>query len=81
MDQYSLHEFLIRRGSTVDSTPEFLSFHRTYSEKWGPIAELVLQLEVPPPSQSISFISTRIQKSYLHSFTQIFYFAAIVIDP
>lgn len=46
MDQYSLHEFLIRRGSTVDSTPEFLSFHRTYAKQWGPIAELVLQLEV-----------------------------------
>jgi len=45
LDTFSLHEFLIRRGETLDSTPEFLSFKRAYQSQWAAIADLIIQLE------------------------------------
>ncbi|GMH38300.1 hypothetical protein BSKO_06184 [Bryopsis sp. KO-2023] len=45
MDAHSLHQIMIRHGVTVDSTPEFLSFHRTYTRIWPYVADLLLQLE------------------------------------
>lgn len=42
LDTYSLHEFIIRNGVTVTSTPEFASFQRCYSHFWGAVlSELV----------------------------------------
>ena len=34
MDQHSLHEFLIRRGKVLSSTPEYESFRRAYVHIW-----------------------------------------------
>ena len=45
MDDHSLHEVLIRHGTTVDSTPEFESFNRKYLHIWPEIAGLILRLE------------------------------------
>lgn len=30
MDEYSLHNIIIRKGKCLDETPEFISFKRTY---------------------------------------------------
>lgn len=45
MDTFSLHHFIIRRGSTVQTTPEYLSFGRKYSSEWGAVLQLVHKLE------------------------------------
>ena len=46
MDDHSLHEFIIRRGKTLDTTPEFESYQRAYAAEWaGGVAPLVRQLE------------------------------------
>lgn len=45
MDEFSLHQFLIRRGKCLDDTPEFLSFKRTYISKWGSISYIIHLLE------------------------------------
>jgi hypothetical protein len=46
MDEHSLHEFIIRRGKTLDSTPEFESFRRAYASTWtNGVAPLVGHLE------------------------------------
>jgi hypothetical protein len=46
MDEHSLHEFIIRRGKTLDSTPEFESFRRAYAPTGANgVAPLVNQLE------------------------------------
>eukprot|EP00759_Apiculatamorpha_spiralis_P044356 PhF_6_TR41334/c0_g1_i1/m.62690 len=45
LDQYSLHEFIIRKGSTLANTPEFVSYRRSFQHCWGPIMDLVKQLE------------------------------------
>lgn len=45
MDDHSLHHIMIRRGTVVDTTPEFASFHRTYTDIWPPVADIILQLE------------------------------------
>jgi len=44
LDQYSLHQFIIRKGKVLD-TPEFVSFKRKYSELWGPISSILQLLE------------------------------------
>ena len=41
LDQFSLHEFLIRRGATLDTTPEFESFKRAYQPAWTLLADAV----------------------------------------
>jgi hypothetical protein len=46
MDTFSLHEFMIRKGAVIDSTPEFESYHRTYQPLWAVIQPLIQQLEV-----------------------------------
>ncbi|DBA72938.1 TPA: hypothetical protein ACH3X2_009891 [Trebouxia sp. C0005] len=45
MDSHSLHEFMIRYGQTLSSTPEFMSYQRVYAAVWPVLAELILQLE------------------------------------
>ena len=41
LDMYSLHQFLIRHGNTLESTPEFVSFRRKYSYMWGQIIVII----------------------------------------
>ncbi len=45
LDQYSLHQFIIRRGKVLDMTPEFQSFQRTHVADWGPITTVIKLLE------------------------------------
>lgn len=45
MDAYSLHQFMIRKGKTIDTTPEFLSYKRTYTSRWGEITIVIHALE------------------------------------
>ena len=45
MDTHSLHEFIIRYGQTLSTTPEFASYGRVYASLWPIIKQLVLQLE------------------------------------
>ena len=45
MDSHSLHEFMIRYGQTLNTTPEFMSYQRVYAAVWPVLAELILQLE------------------------------------
>ncbi|DBA85977.1 TPA: hypothetical protein ACH3X1_005515 [Trebouxia sp. C0004] len=45
MDSHSLHEFMIRYGQTLSSTPEFTSYQRVYAAVWPVLAELILHLE------------------------------------
>jgi hypothetical protein len=45
LDQYSLHQFIIRRGKVLDMTPEFQSFKRTHVAEWGEIITIVGLLE------------------------------------
>ena len=45
MDVYSLHQFIIRKGKSLDQTPEFISFKRTYINKWGAISYIIHLLE------------------------------------
>ena len=45
MDSHSLHEFLIRYGQTLDSTPESGSYRRVYAAVWPVVEELTKQLE------------------------------------
>lgn len=44
MDEFSLHQFIIRKGKTLD-TPEFQSFIRSQQGNWGRISELIHSLE------------------------------------
>ena len=41
LDQYSLHQFIIRRGKVLHMTPEFQSFKRTHVAEWGQITTIV----------------------------------------
>ena len=45
MDTFSLHHFIVRFGSTLDTTPEYISFQRKFQEHWGAIQQLVSKLE------------------------------------
>ena len=45
LDEYSLHQFMIRKGKVMDNTPEFISFKRKYLGKWGAISYIVHLLE------------------------------------
>ena len=45
LDTYSLHQFLIRHGKTLDTTPEFISFQRKNMDMWGSIAGVISALE------------------------------------
>ena len=35
LDQYSLHQFIIRKGKVLDVTPEFESFRRSHHGEWA----------------------------------------------
>lgn len=41
MDQFSLHQIIIRKGEILDTTPEFISFKRTYLNKWGSVSYIL----------------------------------------
>lgn len=45
MDEHSGHYILIRKGETLDNTPEFESFQRVCAEQWPAVASLLLQIE------------------------------------
>lgn len=45
LDSHSLHEFIIRYGQTLNTTPEFASYGRVYAGIWPIITQLILQLE------------------------------------
>lgn len=45
MDTFSSHFFIIRKGATLDTTPEFLSYARTYSFDWDRIRSLIKLME------------------------------------
>ena len=45
LDEYSLHQFIIRKGKTLSSTPEFQSFRRTNLPNWGNIVTVINALE------------------------------------
>ena len=45
MDAYSSHLFIIRKGATLDTTPEFISFQRTYAGMWSKIVPGIKALE------------------------------------
>ncbi|KNC46075.1 iqch protein [Thecamonas trahens ATCC 50062] len=45
MDEYSLHQVLIRNGRILTTTPEFASFERSFAHEWGGIRALLLRLE------------------------------------
>jgi hypothetical protein len=38
MDVYSQHQIMYRKGQLLDTTPEFISFKRTYLNRWGSIS-------------------------------------------
>eukprot|EP00756_Hemistasia_phaeocysticola_P027353 Hpha_TRINITY_DN16114_c4_g2::TRINITY_DN16114_c4_g2_i1::g.5597::m.5597 len=45
LDLYSLHEFVIRKGTALTGTPEFESYQRSYRAVWGSIGSLIRRLE------------------------------------
>ncbi|ESL11386.1 hypothetical protein TRSC58_00865 [Trypanosoma rangeli SC58] len=45
LDVYSMHEFIIRKGVTLRSTPEFASFKRRYAASWGNVELVIRRLE------------------------------------
>ena len=45
LDEFSLHQFIIRRGVTLSSTPEFESYKRKHARTWGPIQDAITLLE------------------------------------
>ena len=52
MDTFSLHHYIIRNGTTLDSTPEFISFQRKFASDWGAIQQSVRGKcsQLPPPA-------------------------------
>ena len=53
MDTFSLHHYIVRNGTTLDSTPEFVSFQRKFASDWGAVQQSVSgpacsQLLCPP---------------------------------
>ena len=53
LDLYSLHEFVIRKGSALRSTPEFASYMRSFEFQWGAINQLIAMLEELLTSYSV----------------------------
>lgn len=45
LDTYSLHQFMIRKGRTLEETPEFQSYKRICDSIWGPLSNLIKNLE------------------------------------
>ena len=53
LDKYSLYQFIIRYGKTLDTTPEFESFQRTNIACWGAISSVIHSLEILMGNYSI----------------------------
>ena len=74
LDMYSLHEFIIRRGKTLSSTPEFLSYQRSFPKEWAGIQlvikaleELLLEYAIPLAyidGKKVAALSVRKMKGY-----------------
>ena len=45
LDEFSLHLFIIRKYVTIEDTPEFQSYKRTYYFEWDNILNIIYQLE------------------------------------
>jgi IQ domain-containing protein H len=45
LDTYSLHHFIIRKGKTLEETPEYVSFRRTFSNIFGKVSVIIKELE------------------------------------
>eukprot|EP00960_Hanusia_phi_P071923 767666-Hanusia_phi.AAC.2 len=41
LDEFSLHQFIIRRGATLSTTPEFESYKRKHMVMWGAIQDVI----------------------------------------
>ena len=41
MDEYSSHEFMIRKGVVLKDTPEYQSYMRIYNKDWSQILKVV----------------------------------------
>lgn len=62
LDTYSLHQFIIRKGKTLASTPEFVSFQRKYSFMWGQVRIIIQKLEAFLTKYSIALAYVNGQK-------------------
>ena len=49
MDEFSLHQFIIRHGKVLSKTPEYESFKRTNSHNWGAILSVVRYVRQTSP--------------------------------
>ena len=45
LDEFSLHQFIVRKGRTLTDTPEYESFKRKHSNIWGSIKTVIRYLE------------------------------------
>ncbi|EGR31111.1 IQ calmodulin-binding motif family protein, putative, partial [Ichthyophthirius multifiliis] len=45
LDTYSLHHFIIRKGKTLEETPEFQSYKRMFSKEWPYLKNIIKSLE------------------------------------
>lgn len=45
LDEFSLHQFIVRKGKTLTDTPEYESFKRKHSNIWGGIKTVIRYLE------------------------------------
>mmetsp|Transcript_6264 Transcript_6264/g.23539 ORF Transcript_6264/g.23539 Transcript_6264/m.23539 type:complete len:1062 (-) Transcript_6264:5083-8268(-) len=45
MDEFSLHHIIIRRGKLLSSTPEYISYQRSFHYMWGSITTILRMLE------------------------------------
>lgn len=45
LDEFSLHRFVIRKGKTLDNTPEFESYKRKNAVVWGATVTVIKRLE------------------------------------
>mmetsp|Transcript_34142 Transcript_34142/g.32567 ORF Transcript_34142/g.32567 Transcript_34142/m.32567 type:complete len:993 (-) Transcript_34142:38-3016(-) len=53
MERYGLNQFLIYRGATLSSTPEFESYRNTFNHDWGAITGVIKELEGYLKSQEV----------------------------
>lgn len=40
-----MHQFIIKKGKTIENTPEFISFKRLNITKWGSVSLIIHMLE------------------------------------
>lgn len=53
LDQFSLHEFIIRKGEVMSNTEEFRSYKRSYMPFWSKIEKIIQMLEEYAKNKSI----------------------------